>query len=196
MLRRISIVTGLTVFFVVALFALASCGADAVVSNTDLQNAAGSGNGPGSGKWQPPKPTNQRQARQLYLTIETLVENTNKTSAKYDQQYPLCLNEEGKLLASQEDDTCVHELRDFWVELHRMFTDYRAGTTAYDLFAQEADDGEETPPAPDPPKVPKEDPPDKDDEEEEDWSWRCLTCIHTIDNPEFAFIDMDVVLNN
>lgn len=199
MLRRISILAGLTTCLVVALFALASCGADTIVSNTDLQNAAGSGNGPGSGKWTPPPPTNQRQARQLYQTIETLVANTNKVSTEYDEKYPQCLNENGKLLESQENNDCITDLKSSWINLQNLFADYRAGADAYELFAQDSGDEEETPPAPDPPDPPKKDPPEKEDpEDDDDWSGccYCLTCTYNIHNPEYAFFDLDVMLNN
>lgn len=167
---------------------LTSCGAA-----DGLQNAAGGGDGPGSGNWKPGIPENRRQARQLWTILETLSKRTSEDSAAYDAQYVRCFDKDGNPLSQDENDPCIGELLNAANQLHAQFVDFRVGETSYNTWAQDAED-EDPPEAPDPPKEPKEpapkEPAPKEPEDDDDnWGcppWCCLTCTQNLD-VEYVF---------
>lgn len=195
-LIRWSVVGSIFSLFLIAVITLAGCN---VATPDGLQNSIGGGNGPGSGSWDPPKPQNNRQARQLYTVLETLAKNTNEETAKYDQGYVKCLDEAGKPLSGEEKDPCIQPLVDSWVTLFNHFKDFRSGSAVYTGWAQE-NVAAEAPPAPDLPGLPKHGAPptlsndtDPDPDPIKCPPWCCLTCTQRID-VEFVYHPTDMEL--
>ena len=197
-MNRRLIVAGLMLLFI-AIFGLTGCGLLSQAADADLTNAAGSGDGPGSGKWRPQVPKNNRQARQLFNVLETLSKNGTEEADEYDRIYAFCFDENNKLIPANEGE-CLPQLNEQARVVERLLVDFDTGSTVWDTWAQE---GEEDPPpkTPDPPDPPKKDPPPKKEPGDDDDSggrtccW-CLTCTYGIE-PEFIFqpVEIDVVLN-
>lgn len=180
-MKRWSIVVGLLTLLLVFMGALAGCSPAA----EGLQNAAGVGDGPGSGRWKPQTPANARQARQLHETLQTLRRNANEESGQYDKLYAGCLNEEGRLRSGDEADACVQPLVASWLTLEAYFRDFMNGRSAYVDWAQRNDDA---PSPPDLPNVPQSGSPSAEIIElggGQNWTG-CLTCTHRLD-VEYVF---------
>lgn len=196
MRQRIFVLCGIiitTLFFL----ALSGCGLAESVDQVDLQNAT-SGDGPGSGKWKPEKPANNRQARQLFNVLQTLSERGNETADEYDKAYILCFDENGKLRAEESLEECMPRLVELAYTWNRLFQDHESGSTVYDIWASETEGETPAPNPPDPPKDPKNPPPDTEDPEGDDdddrWGcppYCCLTCIHGM-NVEYVFFPAPV----
>jgi hypothetical protein len=182
--KRWSILISLTAAFFMFVLALTSCGLVETASD-GLTNSVGSENGPGSGKWLPPKPKNIRQARQLHNILQTLANNGNELSTSYDKLYAECFDVVGKLLPGKDDAECTLKAYELTKRLKYHISDFVAGADNYNTWAQESEE-EDPPKAPDPPKEPKnppkKDPETEDPEDDDDWGccW-CLTCINRID---------------
>jgi hypothetical protein len=165
--------------------ALTSCGLMDSASD-GLTNSMGSQeNGPGSGKWIPPKPANIRQARQLHTILETLSKNGTELSHSYDKLYGECFDAVGKLLPEADAEGCPLKAYELTIQLKNYHRDFLAGLNNYNTWAEGSEE-EDPPKAPDPPKEPKnppkKDPETEDPEDDDDWGccW-CLTCINKID---------------
>lgn len=196
--KRWSILISLTAAFFVFVLALTSCGLVETASD-GLTNSAGSENGPGSGKWVPPKPKNIRQARQLHSILQTLANNGNELSTSYDKLYTACFDAAGKLLPGKDDAECTQKAYELTIRLKNHIRDFVAGADNYNTWAQ--DSGEEDPPkAPDPPKEPKNPPTTEDPEDDDDgktWGcppYCCLTCTQNL-NTEFMYAPFRAELN-
>ncbi len=197
-MKRWFIVAGLMMLFFVALFGLAGCGLLSQASDTDLTNAVGSGNGPGSGNWKPARPENLRQARQLHGILVTLSEKGSEISTSYDRLYDECFDLKGNLLPDKEAKGCIDESLELANSLRSHFHDFYSGAVVYATWADENKD-EDPPKTPDPPRDPKNDPPpdteDPGDDDDDGWGccW-CLTCIYGI-APEYVFhpVELEVV---
>lgn len=190
MIKRLSIIGFLVSLFLVAVIGLSSCGAAEELASTDLQNAVGSGNGPGSGNWQPPKPENKNQCTQLYNTVDAFRINIDGEVETYTNGFNRCFDKDGNLREGQDPEDCYKALSNVADGLKADYTDFRAGFVNYGLCNNEG-------PALTLPRVPDVDPvttqgilPGGD------WSnWTgCLTCTRSIESREFVFIPLEVDL--
>lgn len=150
-MKRWSIIAGMLALFLVFTGVLVGCGAAA----DDLQNAAGSGESPGSGNWEPQMPENARQGRQLYEVLQTLRSNANEESGRYDKLFERCLTADGKLRSGDETDECVEPLVNSWLTLQALFRDFINGRSTYVDWAQE-NGARDMPSPPDLPRVPEQ----------------------------------------
>lgn len=194
-MKRIGLFISIIGLFLLTAVGLIGCGGiDTQTATEGLTNSVGDGNGPGSGNWKPIFPENNRQARRLHTVLVNLADQANESGKKYDANYVLCLNEDGKLLPNAER-SCVDELIVSWNQLRAYFLDFQSGSGVYGTWASENEE-EDPPDTPNPPDPPKKDPPETEDPEDDDgggWCCYCLTCTQSIENREFAFIDLDLV---
>ena len=181
--KRWSILVSLIAAFFMFSLALTSCGL-AETASSGLANSAGSGNGPGSGKWKPILPENQRQARRLHTILQALASDSTELATEYDRLYDGCFDGDGKLLPDVNGEECHSKATELTDTLQDHFRDFAVGSDNYNTWAQEGEKEDPPPKAPETPKEPKnppktEDPGDDDDDDGP--IWRCLTCINRID---------------
>ena len=183
-MKRIGLIVSMMGLFLLTAVGTIGCDVDTQTATEGLTNSVGDGNGPGSGNWKPNLPTNNRQAQRMHAILQELTQRANQASAKYDEAYPLCLDEKGEW-SQNGSESCVQEMNIMWEELRALFLDYRSGSQAYIQWAQQNQDLN-PPDLPDSPKPPLSRSPAA-------WTG-CLTCTHQIDNAEFAFFDLELSL--
>lgn len=196
MVKRWSILVGLLSFFIVIIFAFSACTALTEGANSGLTNAIGDkvAGSPGSGSWQPPKPTDNNQCLKLHGNVTTLGEDTLQIYHQMDQRFTKCYDENFKLRDGQEEAECKPIILRAGKAIDNHLIDFRIGNSVYvdicegqDLASEGDDGGSDDPPPKEEPKDPKitpgsKNPPaPKDPADDDDWVWRCLTCIHKID---------------
>ncbi|MCA9927540.1 MAG: hypothetical protein KC419_03645 [Anaerolineales bacterium] len=187
-MKRWFIVVGL--LGMLAAVGLSACGALSGASSTDLSNSVGSENGPGSGKWNPPKPENNKQARQLYDVLQILAKNANEDAAAYDARYIDCFDSKGNLLPGKEEEECAKPLMELIASLQKYYTDFGAGWRVYHGYGNEI--GEDLPSVADLLKPPSNDP--LQDLSVPGWTG-CLTCTYGI-APEYVFHPVEIALSS
>jgi hypothetical protein len=197
-MKRLAIICMLVVL---SLTAVIGCGSALATDN--LNNAVGSGDGPGSGKWKPQKPTNQRQYRRLHEALTNVLDNSVKLGDQHIAMILNCYDKEGKRITDSDNPLCDREIRELEVELANHINDFRAGYGAFttcdcshlDTLKIDLPDQLAGHPFVVVEGLPKINAPMGVEDDEPAWwanSSCCLTCIKNFENPEYAFIDLDV----
>jgi len=177
--KRLSVLIGLTALFFIFLIGLTSCGlADS--AGDGYTNAIGSdGNGPGSGKWNPPAPKNENQCGIAHPILETLKANTEEAGRNVMQVRRRCVDEEGKFLPEANIGACTTQFDNKATDLNNHLTDFLAGSEIYAGACNNPSNplGSRAPSAPDlsflVPKIGAPLTP---------LGWHgCLTCTHSLD---------------
>ncbi len=201
-MKRSMIVVGLLSLFLVVTLSIAACGISAEDATSNLGNAIGGENGPGSGNWSPNKPTNQRQARLLNETLINLLDGIVANGTKHTQMILICYDGEGNRIET-DNELCKQPIVELEETVRLQLDDFRAG---YDVYTTCCPD-QEFPEI----ELPKTIgsfpfildngiptiilPLGVEDDEPKGW-WHgtlcCLTCVQNFENPEYAFIDLDV----
>ncbi len=201
-MKRSMIVVGLMSLFLVVSISIAACGISTEDATSNLGNAIGSENGPGSGNWSPNKPENQRQARLLNETLVKMVDEIVALGATHTQKILICYDKEGNRILDTGNELCKEPIKEIEVILANYMTDFRAGYGMYTTCCED----QELPELELPTSVggrpliiidglPSIQMPLGVEEEDRPWwanSSCCLTCIKNLDNPEYAFFDLDL----
>jgi hypothetical protein len=189
-MKRSLLVLLLTGAFFVFLFGLTGCGLAGQASEQDLTNAIGSSdNGPGSGKWVPPKPANQNQCAALNNTEHELAAETSKLLDTHSQTVLACYDENGKRIENSDNPLCNTPIQELEAEIENYSHDLAAGFTRYKescvtLGAPEMDD-----------LKPLFETLGINGSNEAPGVYRCLTCTHSLDI-EVTFNPVDIELPN
>ena len=190
-MKRRYIIVGLMMLFFVAMFGLSGCGLLSQAGDADLANAVGSNNGPGSGKWNPPTPKNNQQARQLVNVLEIIVDKAKEEILEFEGLYVQCVDENGKLLPGKEADQCRSPLTTSAAALQNYYIDFEMGHKAYANYYRDNGEGSNLP-------LPKDliifFPSYSPFQEMDVPGWHgCLTCTFGI-APEYVFHPVEIVL--
>lgn len=190
--KRASYVVGLTAVLFIFILGLTSCGL-AETASDGLTNSVGSGDGPGSGKWKPAAPKNERQCGQFYSVLTTLKTNTEETGKDIMDIRARCVNEDGQFLPDANIKACTTQFNENADTLNNHLADFRIGSMTYVGGCNNEEIGilgERVPSAPDLSSlVPKM----GDPLEPLGWTG-CLTCTFNLDL-EYMFAPFQSELN-
>lgn len=126
--KRLSYLVGLTA--VLFIFSLTSCSL-AETASDGLTNSIGSGEGPGSGKWNLPTPKNENQCQQAHNVLSTLKTNTEDIGKNIMTIRQRCVDEEGQFLPDASIKTCLEQFNEKATALNNHLTDFRVGGSTY-----------------------------------------------------------------
>lgn len=129
-IKKLSYLVGLTAVLFIFVFSLTSCGL-AETASDGLTNSVGSGDGPGSGKWNPPKPKNENQCQQMHAVLTTLKANTVETGQNIMTIRDRCVDAKGNFLPNANIKTCTTQFNDKAKDLNYHLADFRIGGTTY-----------------------------------------------------------------
>lgn len=197
-MKRFMIVGVLIGLFFAFVLAISSCSGLAEVDTSSLANSISSQNGPGSGKWSPPEPANKNQCQQLFSVENDLIATTINMGETHPKVVAACYDAEGNRIENSDNPLCQEPVQVLEEAISRNIVDMLAGYKVYNNACTSSDA-----PLLDMPQsiggVPIN---HKTEETEDDKSetdpydpWNgpcCLTCLHKINNSEFAFIDLNM----
>ena len=204
-MKRSMILVGLMTLFLAVTISIGACGISTQDATSNLGNSVNSENGPGSGNWEPNKPANQRQARLLNETLVKLLDEIVVLGETHTQKVIICYDEEGNRITTTDEELCKDPIKELEVTLSNHLNDFRAGYGIYTTCCEDQDLPEIVLPKTigDQPVVIIDGLPsiqmplgveDGDGESKPWWhgSLCCLTCVQNFENPEYAFLDLDL----
>lgn len=201
-MKRSMILVTLITLFVAMVVGIVGCGLSTDIAGDSLTSAAGGGNGPGSGNWQPQKPQNRRQYRLLHRNLNQLMDTTVRLGEIHTEMVLTCYDKEGKRILNSDNPLCDRPILELEAEISQYFVDYIAGYQVF-MNCDCSHLGSETLELPEiigtrsliieagKPTIKMPTSPSA-----RYWSnyegLCCLTCTHKLDGPVYAFIDLDV----
>ena len=203
-MKRSMILVGLMTLFLAVTISIGACGISTQDATSNLSNSVNSENGPGSGNWEPRKPANQRQARLLNETLVKMLDEIVVLGATHTQKILICYDEEGNRILDTGNELCEEPIKEIEIVLANYITDFRAGYGMYTTCCEDQDLPEI--------KLPEtiggrpfviidglpgiQMPLGVEGRGDDQW-WNansscCLTCVQNFENPEYAFLDLDL----